>query len=103
MTLADDPPPGLFNANTCNGHNAWSGLVVGYDMKLAYEDVDLKRDIMLQALRDSDYLTISSNRFYDSESRIPIRWPMTNAYYRCTVSRQAGLRTGEGLHRELSN
>jgi YYY domain-containing protein len=81
ITLADDPPPGLLDANHCNGRNAWSSLVVGYDMGLAVEDEPGKRDLLIRALRDSDYLTISSNRFYDSESRIPVRWPMTNAYY----------------------
>ena len=81
ISLADDPPPGLLNAHNCNGRTAWSALIVGYDMPLATEDEAYKRDLMLQALRDSDYLTISSNRFYDSQNRIPTRWPMTNAYY----------------------
>jgi YYY domain-containing protein len=81
VTLADDPPPGLLDASNCNGRNAWSGLISGYEMQLAYEDEEYKRGLMLQALDDSDYLTISSNRFYDSEARIPIRWPMTLHYY----------------------
>lgn len=81
VTLASDPPPGLQVARNCNGRNAWAGLVVGYDMGLAVEDEPFKRDLLLKALRDSDFLTISSNRFYDSQNRIPARWPMTNAYY----------------------
>lgn len=81
ISVADDPPPGLQNAGNCNGRNAWSSLIVGYDMGLAIEDEPYKRDLMLEALHDSDYLTISSNRFYDTQSRIRARWPMTNVYY----------------------
>ena len=90
VTLADDPPPGLLDANNCNGRNAWSGLLVGHDMSLAYEDESFKRDTLLQALKDSDYLTISSNRFYDSQNRIPVRWPMTNRYYQALFGGELG-------------
>ncbi|MBZ0300767.1 MAG: DUF2298 domain-containing protein, partial [Anaerolineae bacterium] len=90
VTLADDPPPGLLDANHCNGHTAWASLIVGYDMGLAIEDEPAKRELLLKALNDSDYLTISSNRFYDSESRIPARWPMTNAYYRKLFAGELG-------------
>lgn len=90
VTTADDPPPGLLDANECNGRNAWSSLIVGYEMQLSYEDEGYKRDLMIQALDDSDYLTISSNRFYDGVNRIPIRWPMTNVYYEALFSGQLG-------------
>ena len=95
VTLADDPPPGLLNAANCNGRNAWNGLLVGYDMSLSYEDEPYKRDTLLQALRDSDYLTISSNRFYDSENRIPARWPMTNRYYDALFNGELGFELAE--------
>ncbi|MBZ0297599.1 MAG: DUF2298 domain-containing protein, partial [Anaerolineae bacterium] len=90
VTLADDPPPGLQNADNCNGRNAWSALLNGYEMQLAWEDEPIKRDRLIRALDTSEYLTISSNRFYDSENRIPIRWPMTNRYYDALFSGQLG-------------
>ncbi len=45
------------------------------------EDNDEKYDAMTNALDQADYIVITSNRFYDSLSRIPMRWPMTIAYY----------------------
>lgn len=90
VTLADDPPPGLLTAENCNGRNAWTGLLNGYEMQMAWEDEPSKRDRILRALNASEYLTISSNRFYDSVNRIPIRWPMTNHYYDVLFSGQLG-------------
>ncbi len=90
VTLADNPPPGLLSAEACNGRNAWSSLIVGHQMQMAYEDEPYKRDLILRALNDSQYLTISSNRFYDSLSRIPIRWPMSNRYYAALFSGELG-------------
>lgn len=95
VTLADDPPPGLLNASNCNGRNAWSALITGYEMQLAYEDEEYKRDLILKALDDSDYLTISSNRFYDSVARIPIRWPMTLRYYDALFKGELGFELAE--------
>jgi YYY domain-containing protein len=90
ITLASDPPPGLVSATDCQGRDAWGALVNGYQMYISYEDVEQKRDIMVQALDDSEYLSISSNRFYDSESRIPERWPMTMRYYDALFSGELG-------------
>lgn len=81
ITLADNPPSGLNNARDCNGRNAYAALVNGHGMVMALDDVDLKRDNIKMVLDESDYLVISSNRFYDSMSRNPERWPMTVAYY----------------------
>ena len=36
---------------------------------------------MQTSLDNSDYLVISTNRRYDSQSRIPYRWPMTMRFY----------------------
>ena len=36
---------------------------------------------MQRGLDNSDYLVISTNRRYDSQSRIPYRWPMTMRFY----------------------
>ncbi len=90
ITLASDPPPGLSSASDCNGRDAWGALLNGYEMFISYDDVEVKRDILFRALEDSEYLTISSNRFYDSESRIPERWPMTMRYYEALFSSELG-------------
>ena len=74
-------PNGLNDARNCNGRNAYGGLVNGYGLELALDDIELKRERLKLALNNSDYIIISSNRFYDSQSRIPVRYPMTRAYY----------------------
>ena len=82
ITLADDPPPGLvWDARECRRQSAGYGLVIGYKQDIVYEDEPIKRVNLLETLHYSDYLVISSNRFYDTLSRNPQRWPMTNAYY----------------------
>lgn len=82
ITLADDPPPGLYmDSRDCSKIDPWSGFVNGYTQDIVYEDVPAKRDKVLMTLDNSDYLAISSNRFYDTLSRNPLRWPMTNFYY----------------------
>ena len=90
ITLASDPPPGLRTASNCNGRDAWGALLNGHEMFISYEDVEAKRDILIRALDDSDYLTISSNRFYDSQARIADRWPMTMRYYEALFSGELG-------------
>ncbi len=81
ITLASDPPPGLKTARDCNSINAYSSLVNGYGLSIALDDIELKREHMKLVLGNTDYIVVSSNRFYDSVSRNPQRWPMTMAYY----------------------
>jgi YYY domain-containing protein len=90
ITLADDPPPGLKNARNCNSRNAYSALVNGYSLSMALDDIDLKRDNLKLALDNTDYIVISSNRFYDSLARNPGRWPMTVDYYNALFSGELG-------------
>ena len=44
-------------------------------------DNDLKYNDIVNSLEVGDYLTIASNRFYDTETRNPKRWPLTSLYY----------------------
>ncbi|MBC7814765.1 MAG: hypothetical protein H7175_26650, partial [Burkholderiales bacterium] len=90
ITLASDAPPGLTTAQNCNGIDFWYDQLNGYELSMAYEDVEDKRQIFMTALDNSDYLTISSNRFYDSEARIPVRWPMSLRYYEALFSGELG-------------
>jgi YYY domain-containing protein len=91
VSLADDPPPGLIAAGyDCNGRDPWWGLVLGFEQDTVYEDDAAKREKLLLTLDQSDYIGISSNRFYDTLSRNPLRWPMTNVYYEALFSGALG-------------
>ncbi len=97
ITLADNPPSGLNNAQDCNARNAYGALVNGYAMGMALDDIELKRDTMQDALDHSDYIIISSNRFYDSVARNPERWPMTLAYYEALFNEELGYELAESF------
>ncbi|MBN1286152.1 MAG: glycosyltransferase family 39 protein [Anaerolineae bacterium] len=82
----DDPVP--------HKVDSWDGFGMGYyqslRMHMAYEDVEFKRELMLYNLDRADYITISSNRFYDSLARNPLRWPMSIRYYQALFSGELG-------------
>ncbi len=91
LTVEDDPPPGLYSdSRNCNRLDAWAGLINGYQQDIVYEDEPAKRDRLLMTLDNSDYIAISSNRFYDTLSRNPARWPMTNLYYQKLFAGELG-------------
>jgi YYY domain-containing protein len=91
VTLADDPPPGIFmDPRDCEGRDPWWGLLTGYELDIVYEDDEAKREYMLTVLNNSDYIAISSNRFYDTQTRNPMRWPLTIAYYDWLFSGELG-------------
>ncbi|MFN8528195.1 MAG: glycosyltransferase family 39 protein [Anaerolineae bacterium] len=90
-TLADEPPPGLVSdPRECNGLDPWWGLVNGYELNIVYEDQPEKRQNLITYLNDSDFIAISSNRFYDSMSRNTQRWPMTQVYYQALLDGSLG-------------
>ncbi|HVU12809.1 MAG TPA: DUF2298 domain-containing protein, partial [Phototrophicaceae bacterium] len=82
-TVEDQPAPGQYmDARDCPQYlDPWSGLVNGYQQNIVYEDDANKLAKLELTLDNSDYIAISSNRFYDSMARNPIRWPLTNFYY----------------------
>lgn len=90
ITLADNPPPGLVSINDCRSKGALDALVIGYDFNLHGEDDTFKRDETQTILDNTDYIIIATNRRYDSQSRIPLRWPMTNRYYEALFSGELG-------------
>jgi YYY domain-containing protein len=81
----DDPVP-LQQA----GYNVWGALYQPLELNMAWGDVPEKQARMQYILDHTDYLTISSNRFYDSLRRNPQRWPMTLAYYDALFSGELG-------------
>lgn len=91
LSLDDNPGMGLNSRDDCAALYAgtrfagtpspWEALVHVLNLDLAGEDTPEKRNRMLALLDRTDYLVINTNRRYDSQSRIPRRWPLTNAYY----------------------
>lgn len=85
----DDLPSGLCTLDT-PAVNLYSFHYIGLTMMMHWDDEPEKRDITLDILNQTDYIIIGSNRFYDSFSRIPSRWPMSNAYYDALFSGELG-------------
>jgi len=82
LTLADEPASGLVHFNDCQGTQPWFSLVNSYDQSMSYPvDNQLKYNDIVTSLDIGDYLTIASNRFYDTEPRNRTRWPLTSLYY----------------------
>lgn len=91
MWLASRPPSGVRDFDNCNGLNSWRGLVQSYDMAMSYPiDDALKRESIREALHIGEYLTITSNRFYDTEPRHRTRFPLTSAYYDALFAGELG-------------
>ncbi len=76
----DDLPSGL-SSYDCAAVNLHGAHYQSLKLWMVAEDDAQKYHAMTNALDQADYIVISSNRFYDSLSRIPWRWPMTKAYY----------------------
>lgn len=76
------PPSSVVRSADCHGQYAFNALVNSYDQIMSYPvDNQVKYDNILHTLAVGDYLTIASNRFYDTETRNPMRWPLTTRYY----------------------
>lgn len=81
----DDPVP----VNT-PPYLIWEAQFQGYSLQMAWPDGEDKRARLQYILDRTDYLTISSNRFYDSLRRNPHRFPLSIAYYRALFSGELG-------------
>lgn len=82
LSLKDNLPSGYVGYDECNGIESWFALVSSYDQAMSYPVDDLlKRDSIINSLNVGDYITITSNRFYDTEWRNRLRWPLTSYYY----------------------
>ncbi len=84
-------PPGLVSLRDCVGIDAFGmGYYQGLELFMAAEDNEQKRETMQRVLDQADYLTISSNRFYDTLTRLPMRFPMSVRYYDALFSGELG-------------
>ncbi len=84
-----DLPSGLSSYN-CASMNMYGSHYQGLKLWMVAEDNEQKRTAIQNALDQADYIVITSNRFYDSLSRIPWRWPMTMAYYHALFNGNLG-------------
>lgn len=80
VTLADNPRPGNGKGD-CDSFDPLQALIYANQFDIYRNDDELKRQDIIKRLDTSDYLIIGTNRRYDSHSRNPIRWPLTNRYY----------------------
>jgi len=102
ITLADQPPAGLSREASCNGIDLWSTYLNGYKLQVVWEEDQNKLDHMLTVLDNTEYLIIGTNRRYDSNSRIPYRWPMTNRYYAALFDGSLGFELVENIHHSFA-
>ncbi len=73
-----------------DGRDPYSMMYNGVNLQLYWEEDPPKRENMLQALDQADYIVMSSQRVVWSVVRIPERWPMTIAYYEKLFSGELG-------------
>ncbi len=63
------------------GFDPFGGVYRLHNLQLYEPDNQAKRELMLEILDRVEYIVISSNRAYDAMPRLPLRYPMTTAYY----------------------
>ncbi|MGD9049470.1 MAG: DUF2298 domain-containing protein, partial [Anaerolineae bacterium] len=73
-----------------DGYVPYSGLYQPLDLELHKADTELKRQQMLEVLNQADYIVIASNRSYDAMPRLPLRFPLTTAFYRALFGCDTG-------------
>ncbi len=81
FSMGDSMAASNISVSNCVARDVWGGQLIPQQLQIYWEDEASKRDIMQRGLDNSDYLVISTNRRYDSQSRIPYRWPMTMRFY----------------------
>ncbi|GAB4529610.1 MAG: hypothetical protein OHK0046_49630 [Anaerolineae bacterium] len=75
----------------CNKINRYAlGHYTALPINMAETDSERKRLRMVDTLAKADYLTISSNRFYDAQVRVPRRFQMSIDYYERLFDEELG-------------
>lgn len=73
-----------------DGKDGFGGMYNGLNLDITAEDSPQKMQHVLDVLDQTEYLFISSNRQYDSMTRLPMRFPMVVKYYEALFSGQLG-------------
>jgi YYY domain-containing protein len=66
-----------------------SGYTI-FEMENYHDDTSEKQLLLFEWLERADYIVTGSNRIYASVSRLPARYPLTNAYYQALFSGALG-------------
>lgn len=90
MTLKDDLSAGMFAREDCQRVSIWNDQIHVHNLDIAAEDIPEKRERWITMLDQSDYIYINSNRRYDSQTRLPVRFPLTERYYEVLFSGELG-------------
>ncbi len=85
----DDLPSGLSNY-TCAALGMYPAYYQGLKLWMFWEDNSAKYAGMMNALDQADYVVLTSNRFYDTLTRIPMRWPMSVRFYKALFDGDLG-------------
>lgn len=82
----DDPLPLLQATGELHCHENYEVTVFpAYD-----PDDKAKLELLLDALEQSDYIILSSNRLYNTIPRLPGRYPLTSRYYQLLLGERLG-------------
>jgi YYY domain-containing protein len=90
----DDPLP-----FSMDGHIAFgSGPYRGLDLTLYDEDTPEKLEALLNTLDETDYISMSSGRLWQSIPRLPMRYPVTTRYYELLFAGKLGFEKVAEFH-----
>jgi len=82
----DDPLPLLQGTGELDCHENYRvSVLAAYD-----PDDTAKLESLLDALENNDYISLSSNRLYNTIPRLPGRYPLTSRYYQLLMGERLG-------------
>ncbi len=73
-----------------DGYDPFGGIYVGRTMEMHWADAPNKRDMIVENLRQVDYILLQSQRRLWASTRIPATYPMTMAYYKALFDGSLG-------------
>lgn len=73
-----------------DGYDGFGGIYGGHNLEMYWDDNQEKLERFITELDASDYIMISSNRQSDSITRLPMRYPLTIAYYKALFNGKLG-------------
>lgn len=90
----DDPLPFSMDGYVAFGSGPYRGL----DLTLYDEDTPEKLEKLLDVLDETDYISMSSGRLWQSIPRLPMRYPVTTRYYELLFAEELGFEKAAEFH-----
>jgi YYY domain-containing protein len=90
----DDPLPFSMDGRIAFGSGPYRGL----DLTLYDEDTPEKLESLLDTLDETDYISMSSGRLWQSIPRLPMRYPVTTRYYELLFAGKLGFEKVAEFH-----